>query len=433
MRLKLLPHQWRFITSTSRVAMLRAGRGSGKTFSLAAFLLGECGRNPGGLSLLGAQNPMQLQTVSLKALTELFSKCNIPWVYGSEPPWYESRFQSHVNVFSAPNGWQCLCRSMHESGSDRSIRGLEVQSVAIDEARDMSEDAFDVVSACLRGFGPDFNYRLRMVSTPNGRDWCWRRFEGEGKIPDSEIITCKSSDNKHLPREYVTALRSQYSAELAAQELDGAIVDLNTGRVFRFDHGRHVVECKPNEKLPLIFSMDFNVSPLCGTVSQWDRGTSTMRFVDEIVIRNNGQTRDAVRQFLQRYPAWPSGYQWLGDEAGSARSTRTTQSDIDIMQEAFRGVPARNIGGRKPSVVDGVNAVNALLDPAEGTPRMFIDPRCKGLRRDLEELTWREDGVEGRKIDKSNDELSHLADACRYVVHALAPVRTGRVFSSMDL
>ena len=433
MQIKLLDHQWKFITSTARVAMLRSGRGAGKTFVLAAFLLGECGRNPGGLSLLGAQNPMQLQTVSLKALCEMFSSCKIPWVYGSEPPWYPSRFQSHVNVFSAPNGWQCLCRSMHEAGSDRSIRGIEVQSIAIDEARDMSEDAFDVASACLRGFGPDFNYRLRMVSTPNGRDWCWRRFEGDRRIPDSEIVTCKSSDNRHLPREYVSGLRAQYSAELAAQELDGAIVDLNTGRVFRFDHVKHIIACPPNDRLPLIFSLDFNVAPLCASVCQWDKGTRTMRVVDELTIRNNGQTRDICRQFLQRYPNWKGGYQWIGDEAGSARSTRTTQSDIDIMQESFRGQPARNIGGRKPAVVDSVNACNGLLDPAEGPPRLFVDPRCKGLIRDLEELTWRDDSVEGRKIDKRNSELSHFGDSLRYVTHAVAPVRTGRVFSSMDL
>jgi hypothetical protein len=81
--------------------------------------------------------------------------------------------------------------------------------------------------------------------------------------------------------------------------------------------------------------------------------------------------------------------------------------------------------------MDGVWAVNGMLSPAIGEPRLLMDPKCKDLIRDMESLRW-EAGT--RKLDKdSNPKLSHLADALRYVIAQEFPVMNSRGMTHIEL
>jgi hypothetical protein len=63
-----------------------------------------------------------------------------------------------------------------------------------------------------------------------------------------------------------------------------------------------------------------------------------------------------------------------------------------------------------------VNAVNAMLCNSQGMRRLFIDPRCRRLIRDLERVVWKADGHGnvGAQLDKSDPELTHVSDALGY-------------------
>ena len=52
--------------------------------------------------------------------------------------------------------------------------------------------------------------------------------------------------------------------------------------------------------------------------------------------------------------------------------------------------------------------------------RLTVDPTCPTLIKDLELLTWKEDG---KNIDKSNLELSHASDALGYGVYYFMPLK----------
>jgi hypothetical protein len=72
-------------------------------------------------------------------------------------------------------------------------------------------------------------------------------------------------------------------------------------------------------------------------------------------------------------------------------------------------VPASN-----PSVRERVALVNAKLFSANEEVRLFVDPRCKGLITDLEEVTFKSDSS---VIDKDRDtKRTHLSDALGYLV-----------------
>jgi hypothetical protein len=67
-----------------------------------------------------------------------------------------------------------------------------------------------------------------------------------------------------------------------------------------------------------------------------------------------------------------------------------------------------------PAVKDRINIVNAKLRSASGTIGVTIDPRCKELIRDLEEVCYKSTSSQ---IDKDRDRLrTHLSDALGYLI-----------------
>jgi hypothetical protein len=67
-----------------------------------------------------------------------------------------------------------------------------------------------------------------------------------------------------------------------------------------------------------------------------------------------------------------------------------------------------------PAVRDRVALVNGKLRAADGARAVRIDPRCKELIADFEQVQWSESGVD---IDKTKDpRRSHASDALGYML-----------------
>jgi hypothetical protein len=78
-----------------------------------------------------------------------------------------------------------------------------------------------------------------------------------------------------------------------------------------------------------------------------------------------------------------------------------------------------------PPVRDRIGRVNAKLRNASGDVDMTIDPKCKELILDFEQVTYKEDSAE---VDKLKDRRrTHLSDALGYLVweNAKPPVMAG--------
>lgn len=413
--------QMAFIKSRTPVAAMICGLGSGKTYVGTLWALLQAIERPGSLGVVGANVPAQIHGVVIPMTRRHVESFGLPFVYGERPPW-KSRFESHVSVLSLPNSSQILFKSVFESGLDRSIRGLELDYAYVDEARDCQEAVVDVILGRLRGQkGPR---RLRMTSTPNGRrGWLYKRF-GPGKPADWDLFTGSTQDNAaNLPPGYLENLKRTYSTDQYAQEVLGHWVDLDVGLAYRFDRDKHLARRDFDPSRPLLFSLDLNVNPMVGVVCQHDEEARTMHVLEEIVLRGHAQTRDAIRVLADRYSHKSLQLMHMCDEAGGSRSTRTTATDVTIMKaecaRLFRRSRSLN-GPAKPLVVDRVNCVNAMLDPAEGPPRLTIDPSCKELILDLESMRW--DDQYG-KIDKSDPARSHGSDAAGYLCHRLFPIQ----------
>lgn len=420
--------QYEFVTSDAMFSALVCGRGFGKTKALSFCVLRELSENPNSLGLIGSQNPSSLHTVLLKSIFYTLRQAGVEFVFGEEPPWYTSRFQSHVNVLSISNGWQALCRSMHESGADRNIRGAEVSSIFLDEVREMTEDTFEITSACLRGPKP---LRMHMSTTPNGKDWIWRKFVKE-PLPNSAIFTGATMENKFLPPEYIEMLKSLYSTSMYRQEVLGQFVQFMEGAVYSFKE-RNITENFGDKWTGVAFGMDFNVSPLCGSIILYNKPERKIWVVDEYWKEDSGSTRDAcnwARPRLEHYRSELklSEAKFIGDASGGHRDTRGNQSDLDIMQNELGKCSIRLSASKKnPMVIDRINAVNTLLDPADNKPRLAVHPRCNHLIDDLQSVKFKE---KTRDIDKSDKWLTHISDALGYLCFSLFPVGVEKLITA---
>jgi len=156
-----------------------------------------------------------------------------------------------------------------------------------------------------------------------------------------------------------------------------------------------------------------------------DRSLSVVRVLDEIILPNSN-TEEACRVFQERTAPWIARQNSVelriyGDAAGGARST-AGKSDYQIIREFFRRATqyraSYHVPQANPAVRDRINAMNSKLCNSLGIVGLLVDPKCKRLVKDLEQVAWKADS-NGRmtgEIDKSNAELTHVSDALGYLI-----------------
>ena len=138
--------------------------------------------------------------------------------------------------------------------------------------------------------------------------------------------------------------------------------------------------------------------------------------VGEIVIRH-GTTRQACEEFLKRYPRHNAGVLVYGDASGYQQQT-TGATDYDMIREHFAVHSNMKVEYRapraNPSVRERINLTNRQLRSAAGKIGLLVDPQCKELIKDLEQVCFKADT---NQIDKDRDRLrTHLSDALGYVL-----------------
>lgn len=411
-RLPVSRKQAEFLESAAEYRLFCGGVGSGKT-EAGGRLAVKLSLSHVGFGFVGANTYQQLHTATLPALFGLLELLRIPHVFNRAPPadWGSRPFRRFSDILSirARSGVRFVhCRSLSDPDA---LRGLAFHWAWLDETRDTSEEAFDVVLSRRRGFGAG-PYPIGVTTTPNGYNWIFKRFCGSERLPNSAVIRASSFDNPWLRKGFVDELLHAYNKRLAQQEVYGDFVSLAEGRVFyEFDRARHVVKCDYRPDLPLIHAWDFNVSPLCSVVGQFDGQIA--RVIGEIHVAGSARTMDACDEFMRRYPDHKAGLHVFGDASGKHRDTRQNVDDFSIIRDAYASYSGLRflVASTNPGVLRSANTVNGMLSPAKGDPRLFVDPSCQWTITDLESVAWKPGTLD---IDKTQKDLTHHADALRY-------------------
>jgi len=141
-----------------------------------------------------------------------------------------------------------------------------------------------------------------------------------------------------------------------------------------------------------------------------------------------------LKRALQYYKQVPSYQRPLtvniyGDASGNQRRTAGSTTDWALIKHFFRSwvgtfEPFFYTASINPRIRDRVTCVNTRLRNAAGDARLFIDPSCKQLIRDLEEVSWALDstGAATHELNKKDLERTHASDALGYFISQKFPM-----------
>ena len=395
------PHQWDFLVNKpkARIKALVGGFGSGKTHSLLVntFMCMVNKKNP----RTGKSNGLILyptfslaDEVFVEPFRNMLERNNV---------WYEYNIASHKFRTAFGDLKIYVTNQSHKIvGSSYTYCGVDEIDI---EAFNHAERSINKALGRLRGCE---DAELYITTTPEGYHFVYN-YMVEKASPNKLLVHGKTTDNPHLPKSYIQSLRDNYDENLLKAYLEGQFTNLQRGNTYAFNRERNVKECLYNRSKPIHVGIDFNVDPMCCVIIQEQPNSPNIQVIDEIAMSSDGGgtilTERVCQEIKRRYPN--NKYYGYPDCTGASKHSSARFSDIQLIQKQGFMVYARHIN---PLVINRVNSMNNNL--AKGN--MIIDPKCKGLIKDLEQVVNKE-GT--RDIDKTtNKELTHLSDALGYYV-----------------
>ncbi len=397
-----LPSQQRFHQSDARFKGFSGPIGSGKSQALCheAIRMSYC--NPGRTGLIGAPTYPMLRDATLSSLTELLLENEIP---------YELN-KSEFTMILKETGSRILLRSLDEF---ERLRGTNLAWFGVDELTYTQEAAWLRLEGRLRD--PKATLRCGFaVWTPKGFDWVYRKFI-QVPVPGYDAVLARPYENRFLLAQvpdFYERLKGSYDDNFFRQEVLGDYLNQKGGLVYTaFTRDLNVIRTSADPGRQLCWAVDFNVDPMSSLVVQIKEGE--IRVLDEIVL-HRASTEEACEEFERRFGIPRAGLVIFGDAAGAAMQT-TGFSDYQVIRKFFQSRNARvtyRVPNANPPVRARVAAMNAKLRNAHGDVGLVVDPRCKELIADFEQVAYKEDSVQ---IDKDKDRRrTHLSDALGYLV-----------------
>ncbi len=418
---KLKPPQAEVFQCDARFRVLVAGRRFGKTYlSLVELIRGAWG--PGRLAWYVGPSYRQAKRIAWKPLKEMTREF-----------WKTIPNETDLRIDLISGGSICV------RGADRydSLRGDGLDFLVLDECASIAKEAWPEV---LRPALADKLGRALLTGTPRGHDHFHAMFEtAQGREAETEKewrafqFTTAEGGNVRLS-ELASATRDMDS-QTYRQEFEASFENTVAGRVYHaLNRTENVGKVEYLQRLPLFWSLDFNVDPMCSLIGQ--RDGNRVDVLEEIVLRDS-HTGAACEEFARRMMRYrrPLGVmpqiQIYGDVSGNGRRTPATRTDWQIVRDflntAGYGV-TWHVGSVNPEVRDRINCVNALLCNQAGERRLTVSEACPGLVQDLERVRWSAAGGTTGGIDKSDPMRSHLSDALGYMVSKEFAMRPKGVF-----
>jgi hypothetical protein len=413
MNVSLKPPQWTVFGCDQRFRVLVAGRRFGKTY-LALVELIQAAWGPGRLAWYVAPTYKQAKRIAWKPLKEM-----------TRPYWSARPNETDLRIELTWGGTICL------RGADNydSLRGDGLDFVVLDEYASMAREAWTEV---LRPALADRNGKALFISTPKGFNHLHELVEGAGDRPDWKAFQFTTAEGGNVSPEELVSAAQELDERTYRQEFEAKFETLGVGRAYyAFDRARNAKIFPYDPHLALCWSLDFNMNPLCSVLMQvYEKGGVVL---DELILPDSN-TLAACEEFLSRTAEWftgrPLAVRVYGDSTAEQRHTSASRTDWQIVKAFFGRYPERfratfHVPSANPPVKDRVNCVNAKLRNHAGQCRLVVNPRCKALIKDFEQVCWKTDshGNSLVELDKSDAARTHVSDAVGYLVAREFPMQ----------
>lgn len=423
-----LPKQSQFIFSGDPLGKftknyLISGIGFGKTAALIEKALVLARRNRKRLGMIVAPTYKMLQHPVLEYLINRLNQLGIKYKYRKADGELELWGDTIILLRSADN--------------PDNLRGPTIAWAVGDELRNWEKSAFDIVLGRIR----DPNARDKQfagTTTPDGFNWIYEEVEGDkadSQKRDGQlsVIYAKTSENPHLPSDFIELVENTYSDDFAKQELEGKFLPVGKGLIYHcFNRSVNIKPCKYDPALPVWIGQDFNVTPMASVLMQPHRlpnGQTEVHVFAELVIRN-ASVDDLVKAWKEL--GFPPDYRGdlfiYPDATAWNRNVSAAKAPLTQIRDAgYKIVSPRG----NPLTRDRYAAVNGKLKNAHGVSTLFIDPSCKTLITDFEREVYKEGSPVREGIRDGAATRGHHSDALGYPIHNEFRIETGFIPSRL--
>lgn len=307
------------------------------------------------------------------------------------------------------------------------MRSLNLNAAYIDEASQVSEEAFTLLQSRLRGK----HYRKILCTTnPNGHSWLYRYwikkdFGNADAKKNFLSVHAPSTENLHLPEGYVKAMLDSWSDERIRREVMGSW-DAFQGQVYtEFERSKHVIKpFRIPEEWTRFVGIDHGYrNPTCalwcamdydGNIYAYREFYQAEWIIEEIV---NGIKTTGAKGLVQLTGGEKVDGFWIDP---STKANRGKESDfttyLEYIPRSWALIPANN------EVANGIDRVKQLLkpDPKTNNPRLFFFDTCENTIEQIAQYKY-EELTPGQEMNKNIKESpvkkdDHAVDALRYAI-----------------
>lgn len=406
--MQLTKPQQTILDSPARFKVVAAGRRMGKTYASIASLAYHA-RQPNSKCMYVAPSYRMSKQIVWEDLKELLRNVN----------WLKKVNESELTC-TLVNNSIIMLRSADNADS---IRGIGVDYVVIDEAADISEEAW---TAVIRPTLSDRQGHALIIGSPKGRNWFFDLYSNAKQLKDWESWQFTTAEGGNVQPEEIEAAKQDMDERTFQQEYLAQFVTYSGIIYYAFgDHNIKTLGYTPDNHSIRHVGIDFNVDPGAAVIGY--QTANGIHIYDEVEIYGTN-TQEMVAEIQQRYPQ--GRFYAYPDASGAQRRTSAggVTDHIILKNSGFN----LKVGSVNPSVKDRIGAVNSVCKSVNGHVKLTIDPKCVKLINALRKHTYKEGS---RQPDKDSG-LDHFVDALGYLVNHLYPVkidyrkRTGKVYRS---
>lgn len=315
-----------------------------------------------------------------------------------------------------------------------SLRGTYKTCLLLDE---FAYQKPGIWQAVLRPMISDSLGEAGFFSTPRGYGEFYDLFQkGQSGHPDWISWSYPSVAGGFISPEEVEAAREDMDDPTWRQEYLAEFLG-HSGLVCKTWSKNNIEDTTYRPDMRLYVTCDFNVDPMCWAIAH--RYNDEVHFIDELCIEHTN-TFEAAEEFARRYAGHRAGITITGDASGNNRSTKSTDplaTDFTIIRNtlASAGFPDVRIDIRNanPAILDRVAAWNLMVCNSAGVVRVRVNPKCKWLIWNCENLYYIEgsstiwEPTQREKVrNRDMKFVKHVFDAASYLVERYYPIKLNK-------
>lgn len=429
---------WRALETSPDVTEVFYGgaAGGGKSWLGCTWQIYRRLMYPGTRGALCRDELKKLKLTTLKTFMDCW---NAAWRWQG----VDMAHNQQAGVIHFSNGSEIVLLDLHQYPTDpdfHSLGSLELTDAFIDEAPEITQKAFQILSSRIRyrlDALPVREPKVLLAGNPANNWVKFRYIRTEEGVPvelsaHQAVISARLTDNPDAEFRRIygkqLGLLSHYDRRRLLEGDWDAVAREGGEAFYSFEPDRQVSDVPFLPEIGAVhLSFDQNVVPymtMLAVQCQYDDEGLEIRVFREYCLKHPRNTTRAVCEaFLVEYGAAVSEVFYYGDASGNKRDTRAAQSDYEIAAATLRS----KISGRSnrvqrsnPEVRKRVLFLCSIFEGKVPGVRVTIDRGCQNLINDL--LYIKQDANGGKVKQKatesgvSYERYGHTSDALEYLI-----------------